>query len=374
MAKVRSGNFNKDTFQLSIYAMFVSLISLFAVTYNNTSDYTFTTYFISMWVWLGAAYAVVFCIRKIHKDVSVYLVGNYLIAACLFQCFMALLIDAVPSVKLFVNTFFNLGSDYLDKVNRLYGIGAALDVAGTRFTAVLIIIAAILPRLRDRKLIPVYVFAFLFIAVVGNMIARTATVGLLLGLFLLVWETKVLTFRFLPEYNKLWGWIGSLSAIGVLFIAYLCVANENVYHDISYAFEGFFSLAEKGSWQVSSNEILMRMYVFPETMKTWLLGDGYFDNPVSTDPYFTGRVTAGFYMGTDVGYLRYIYYFGLIGLLAISAVFCKATNICMSRFHDYRKMFLLLLAVNFIVWFKVSTDMFPAFAAFLLIDADDGKE
>ena len=368
-----SGTFNRDTFQLSILAGFVSLISLFAITYNDTTDYAFVSYIVSMWVWIGAAYAVVFCIRKVHNDVSIRLVGNYLIVVCVFQCAMALLIDIVPSLKLWVNTYFNLGGEYLDEVNRLYGIGAALDVAGTRFSAVLIIIAAILTHLRDNesRFIPVYVFAFLFITVVGNMIARTTTVGALLGLFLLIWETKLLTFRSFKKYYKLWSWVGAILAIGVCYIVYLCSTDDVIYHDIRYEFDGFFSLVETGTWQVSSNEILMGMYVFPETLKTWLVGDGYFANPVFTDPYFTGRVVAGFYMGTDVGYLRYIYYFGIIGLIAISAVFCKSAQICISRFSDYKSLFLLLLFVNFIVWFKVSTDLFPAFAAFLLIDGDN---
>lgn len=370
----RNGQLNKDTFQLSVHALFVSLISLFSITYNNTSDYVFVTYIISMWVWLGAAYAVYFCIKKVHHGISICLFGNYLIAACLFQCFLALLIDAVLPVKLWVNTFFDSGSVFLNNVDRLYGIGAALDVAGTRFSAVLIIIAAILSRVRESKLIPIYVFAFLFITVVGNMIARTTTIGFLLGLFLLIVETKVFTFRLLSEYNKLWGWMGDILGVGVIYIIYLCSINEGFYHDIRYAFEGFFSLVEKGTWQVSSNEILIGMYVFPETLKTWVVGDGYFANPIFTDPYFTGHVTDGFYMGTDVGYLRYIFYFGVIGLISISAVFCKSAYICISRFPDYRKMFLMILLANFIIWFKVSTDLFPVFAAFLLVAANDEAE
>lgn len=61
------------------------------------------------------------------------------------------------------------------------------------------------------------------------------------------------------------------------------------------------------------------MYVFPDNLKTWIIGDGYFSNPYNTDPFYIGTRSRGYYMGTDVGYLRFIFYFGLIGLSAFIA-------------------------------------------------------
>lgn len=139
--------------------------------------------------------------------------------------------------------------------------------------------------------------------------------------------------------------------------------------DLRFGFEGFFSLWEKGSWEVASNEKLTNMYVFPDNLKTWIIGDGYFSSPRDTDPYFTGELVGGYYMGTDAGYLRFIFYFGLIGLSAISAVLIKSAMICYDAFKEYKTMFIALLAVNFIVWFKVSTDIFPVFAPFIALSA-----
>ena len=119
--------------------------------------------------------------------------------------------------------------------------------------------------------------------------------------------------------------------------------------------------------------MLQNMYVFPEAIKTWLIGDGYFSPPQDTDPYFTGKIRLGYYMGTDVGYLRFIFYFGLIGLAAISAVMCKAAFICARKFRAERALFIMLLAINFIVWFKVSTDIFLVFAPFLVADPEEER-
>ena len=138
-----------------------------------------------------------------------------------------------------------------------------------------------------------------------------------------------------------------------------------------FAFEGFFSLVEQGEWDVSSNNSLMNMYVFPDNAKTWIIGDGYFDGPSNTDPYYVGPTMTGFYMWTDVGYLRFIFYFGLIGLGAFMAFFYKCGQTCATKFSGYSVMFWIILLLNYIIWFKVSTDIFLVFALFLCISKED---
>ena len=45
----------------------------------------------------------------------------------------------------------------------------------------------------------------------------------------------------------------------------------------------------------------------------------------------------------------------------------------MNRFASYRSLFFVILLLNFIVWFKVSTDIFLVFALFLCLDKDDDQ-
>lgn len=83
--------------------------------------------------------------------------------------------------------------------------------------------------------------------------------------------------------------------------------------------------------------------------------------------YYVGENWHGFYKATDVGYLRFIYYFGVIGLAAFSWFFCAVTAVCRKRFPRYAMFFGFLLLLNFLVWFKVSTDIFVVFAPFLCL-------
>ena len=376
LAQKRNAVMNKDFFVLSLLACFVSLAGLIAVSYNETYDYTYATYIISMWVWLGGAYLTICCMRWLHQKVSPELIMQYLIGVCVSQCFLALLIDSFEPFKDFVNTYVAsfdfVQFDQLNEGGRLYGIGASLDVSGLRFSAVLVMIAYLSMQKEartDNLKIVVYLIAFCIIAIVGNMMARTTTMGV--GLSLVYWMYAWYKDK---EGKRVWIWAAVIVGMTILVSSYLYHINQNFKEDIRFAFEGFFSLWEKGEWDVSSNDRLKNMFVFPDNTKTWLIGDGYIENPYSRDPYYTGPRYGGYYMGTDVGYLRFIFYFGLIGLSFFLMFFGKATQICMRRFKGYGLLFLLILSVNLIGWVKVSTDIFLVFALFLCIDSNESAE
>lgn len=371
LSKSRNSLINKDIFVLSILAAVVSLIGLVSVTYNDTFDYTYTTYVISMWVWLSAAYVVIFFMRLVHGSVSVYLLCNYLIALCVGQCVLALLMNFFAPVEQFIYSIIDEGTaNFLEKKNRLSGLGVGLDVAGSRFSAVLVMLSFILVKYSNRVIehIYLYILSFLIISVVGNMIARTTSVGMIMSILYFIiairfYELNVFKKRFLF-------WIITILLVFTPMLIYSYSSIPEMRQNLRFGFEGFFSLWEKGKWEVSSNSILQDMYVFPETLKTWLIGDGYFDSTAS-DPYYTGKEWKGYYMATDVGYLRFIYYFGLAGLFAFTLFIYNAARICIKRFPSNKMLFIMLLAINFIVWFKVSTDIFLVFALFLCIDKDE---
>lgn len=370
LAKTRMASIGRDFLTLSVIACLVSLAGLIAVAYNETNDYTYASYIVSMWVWLGGAYLAVSCMRWLHEKVTISLVANYLIAVCVAQCIIALLIDNFPGFENFVQTYIAgfdwVGFEQLSEGERLYGIGATLDVAGLRFSAVLTMIAYLSVKSvenSNHKLTVLYILAFGIITLIGNMMARTTVVGV--GLSCVYW---IYASRSMANRKVLWRYIVGMVGVAVVVSTILYNKDAAFKEDIRFAFEGFFSLVEKGEWNVSSNERLKNMYVFPDNFKTWVIGDGYIENPYNRDPYYIGPKWGGYYMATDVGYLRFIFYFGVVGLALFMAFFAKATQVCIRHFKEYRLFFLMLLAVNFIVWFKVSTDIFLVFALFLCLN------
>ena len=375
IAKGRKGNIDKDFFVLSLIALSLSLFSLVAMVYNNTRDGSFLTYFVSMWVWLGGAYTAIQVIKKVHGYVSVELVCNYLIAVCVAQCIIAYSMSVMPVLKSFVDSFLGGEDAFMGKAeDRLYGVGAALDVAGLRFSAVLVMLAflSVNHSSEHTGISLLYVIAFFVIAIIGNMMARTTSVGVIL--ILLFWLFNGIKNRNKDQVGKLGKWLTIITLIVVPFIIFQYNTNPVFKENIRFGFEGFFSLAETGKWQTGSSDILLNhMIVLPESIKTWLIGDGYGANPAG-DPYYIGPDYHGFYMGTDIGYIRFLFYFGIFGAIALVSLICYAAFSCIRRFPSYKIMFLLILAVNLIVWFKVSTDIFMVFALFLCISKEDNDE
>lgn len=375
----------KNLFPLFMIAAVVSLIGVLSMTLNNTIDDAYSGYLTSMAVWLSAAYVVCSCIKYTHGTITVNMLCDYLVAVCVMQCFCVLLIDNSPMFKSIFDRYVDMNQAMMTEMNRLYGFGAALDVAGTRFSAVLILIVATVMKQKDAisnfKLL-YYVASFAIITVVGSMVARTTYVGVGLAALYVVFTTEYSSKVTVNTLRKFVIVVATI-LVSVTVCIYYYHHNANFHHLIRFAFESFFNLFEQGEFTSASTNTLKSMYVFPDNSKTWIIGDGYFSNPYWSDWTYTyiDQNKRGFYKGTDVGYLRFIFYFGVIGLSAFCIFICKAAQICIEKCRKYAAMFLFILLANFIIWFKVATDLFLIFALFICavnmmdeVDEQDGGQ
>ena len=370
MSKQKTDFINRSFLTLSLWATAVSLAGYMAVVINATNDYTYATYIVSMWVWIMAAYFLMLCLKEIHNGLTVHIIINYVVAVCSFQCVFALFYEYNPSFREFIDGL-NIGLRLVyETKGRMQGLAAALDPAGIRFAASLVLLGYVL---FDRHLSEhftrntiLYILSFALITVVGNMISRTTSVGAILAIAYWIYKSLVSTYNSRKEIFKIWGIIGIILLGAIPFLTYKYNMDYQFRQNLRFGFEGFFSLAEKGTWEVNSNEILKSMVVFPDNAKTWIIGDGYIEDPSNgRDPFYVGEIFNGYYKGTDIGYLRFIFYFGLVGLASFIGFFIYATKACMDRFPRRKMLFVMLLMLNFIVWLKVSTDIFQFFALFL---------
>ena len=355
---------------LLIYSGLISLLAVFSAIIHNTQERSYTTYFLSMLVWLSAGYVVVRCIKAVHGKVSIELLANYIIAVSVVQGLIAVIADNyAPLDNLIISAV--PGIAWGKTVNRLYGFGqmASMDSGGIRFAIASVLCAHNLKNLaqEDRtKGIPLLVLCFLILTFTGNLVARTTLVGTGIGLaYLLIYISPFKTSISSSTF-KVWLWLIVEVLIGFTFVAALYNTNEQVHYRIRFGFEGFFSLVEKGHWQTGSNDVLADMYVFPDNAQTWIFGDGYFVHP-SDDLNFLGELYYGYYMNTDVGYLRFIFFFGLIGLAVYSMYIIYAGRVCNRMFPGNLLLFMALTSMNFVIWFKVATDCFFILAIFICL-------
>lgn len=371
MARKRCFVLNKDIITIVLCALPISLFSWISNIYNETHDYSFNNYFVSIFVWMGAAFVVLALMKAVHGILGVNLVAKYLIAVCCMQCILALIMEYNQNVSSFVNGLMVDGWGVMGDVgDRMHGLGCALDVAGGRFAAILLMNAFLLTKAKARIEIYFHTIAFIVIAVIGNMIGRTTSVGVIMSIVYWCYDALLIKTTKKEYLNHL----GVLLLVSIPIMVILYHTNDIFFKNMRFAFEGFFSLAEKGKWDMNSTNILTEhMVVFPDNMKTWIIGDGYGANPYN-DPYYTGPAYHGFYMGTDIGYLRFIFFFGILGMFSMITMFICFYRICCNRFSEYKNLILLLLILNLIIWFKATSDLLPVFAILLCVSKEENEE
>lgn len=340
------------------FAVLFSLICFISVDYNYTSDFSYATYFVSFAVWVFSAYTVCTLIRWGHGEVNFMLITYYLAGVCFVQCFLALAIDSFPLFQILVDRYIDQGQEFLLKVNRLYGIGASLDNSGVRFSIVLIMIAGVLSKeisvQSSRWKIIMLLSAFFIIVIIGNIMSRTTSAGAGLAMLYFMWSTGIFKMIIKSNFFKFYLIFGFMLIMAVLVTAYFYQTNRIFHDQIRFAFEGFFNWVEIGVWRTDSTDKLNRnMWIWPTDLKTWVIGSGLYDN---------------WAFGTDIGYCRFVLYCGIMGFGMFASFFVYNAAAFASKYRQYKDMFFFLLILTFVIWIKVSTDIFLIYALFYCMD------
>ncbi len=343
-----------------LYALMIAglfaLVNYISLIINNSDDYSYTSYPASALVWILGAYGAITFIRWTHKKVTIELVVRYLAGGAAFHSVLSQMITRNDSVKDFINSIFFISQD-MEEMQRLYSFGVGLDSSGVRFAVILIMIAGVLTLSKVVKksigLMTFYFLCFAIISVLGNIISRTTTLGMGLGLLVFALSTGLYRFVIKVGKIKVMRIFGVMLAIGIPTVIYYYNVNSSFQTQIEYGFEGFFSLFESGEFQTSSTDELSTMWVWPQDTQTWLIGSGLFLSRSSDFTYFS-----------DIGYCRFIFYSGLIGITVLGLYFIYNSIYFAIRYPRYKYIFLLMIVVTFVIWTKVATDIFQLYALF----------
>ena len=365
LLKDRTVRLSHTTLISGFIALVFSAWCLFSTTANGTTDNTYVTYWRSFATWMLGAYAVYFLLRQHSEKVDLCTLTRFLAIVCVCQCVIALLIDNISGIKRFVDSIF-VGGEYFSRYLRLYGIGCALDPAGCRFSVVQVMIAHQIATNKDvrnsTKSLLQFLLAFIAITVIGSMISRTTMVGSALGLgFIVISVFRLRKGGFITKDQF------RLFLVFFLLITTAIMVTVGVYRASSvfrsylrFGFEGFFTWAETGEFHTGSTDTLMQlMWIWPSDPRTWMIG--------------SGRIGV-FEWGTDIGYCNFVLTCGLIGLVIYSGYFIYNHLSLNGKYNNFFITSLLLIALTFIIWAKVTTDIFFIDALLFCIDGDKQNE
>lgn len=222
-------------------------------------------------------------------------------------------------------------------------------------------------NIKLRKLSLFYLISLPILTLGTLLYGRIGSVVSILAIIILI-----LFFLTRPEnINKALLVVFGISFI-IVILGIISLFNESVRVWFLWAFELIISFIEKGEFSSTSTNILFeRMYFIPD-LKAFLIGHGLYTEPA----------TGAYYMGTDVGFLRAIMFYGFIPtllmyiavLLPVIGIYKRMKNILSKKY----KYYLLILLVMLLVVFEIKGGIYHHYYAaiipfYMVINYQDRK-
>ncbi len=280
----------------------VAIVAALSIIGNLSHDFYFVKWAIINMLYFFGAYLMFQLLRGAFKDFSFDRLVDLLVLCAVVQLSLSLVMFFSPEVKNTLQPLIHeseIAKEAMERAaTRLVGFGTHFFLSGT-IHAFILIMTAISFTLRKVSLFKsvVMMLSFIFIAAVGSIMARTTLVGVLFAIVI------VLLGRRGKKYF-ISGLLLSTIIISVASVSFIDLIGDDMELLFNFGFEGFINYQETGSFSTISTDGMMRLYKFPTTWETWLLGDAIYE---------AGK---GYYMNTDIGYCRLIFYFGVIGFIA----------------------------------------------------------
>jgi hypothetical protein len=360
--KIIFQNTNKYFFYLLII-LTIPIIPILATTLiNNEFDARFFGNVFQNIIYLFGAFYIIEIIRKKNIKVTPFLLCKYISISIFIHNLLSFLIYLFPSLLSIVIGIQSMDKNFLYAMentlkfnSRFIGIGIGSYFSGGTISIIGSITCTYVVLKTKNNII--WWIILIGINILGVFIARIAFGGILLSLFLIIrhwYKNKQLNetlFRLL------------ISSFIIITILYVWNQWSVVYKDnplFKHSFEVFLNLSESNSFQAGSIDHMRDMFIIPDNDKTLLIGDGKFSNPDDS-----------FYMHTDVGYSRLLYYYGIIGAICffLPFFFLLRYLIHKNNDNDFRYMLyslmILLLVCNIKGLIDVNWLMFLFFCIYI---------
>lgn len=303
----RKAVINVGHYKLCILSIFVIILSLLHTVINQSFDFSLLVKFVASLLFIPSSILVIDIIKKTTCSFSEITVLEWIVYTTIGQAIISLLLFIQPALM-----------DIWLSVMKLTDAGESIasSSAGFRLIAfakyqfanmavmygLALLCAITIAFSGESKLYnnhkPIFYISVILICVAGVLSARTFFIILLLAIIyasFLLWKKKG---------SKSILYIIYLSVIVILLITMAISLLEDSEYARTYkwAFEWLINFQDNGKLHTDSTSTLSDMYIYPEQTKTWLIGDGLFSNQNGT-----------FYKDTDAGYIRSLFYWGIIG-------------------------------------------------------------
>lgn len=293
----------KKLYVIILLCIFFSLYAIL-VTIQNDINYVMFRYFFNFICFLFVSYWGLTMLKNKEHVITIGRILDIWLYSSMIQMVISLLMFIYNDFFIFMNSIQHLSYGMISRLDlaeyRLMGLGNSFFGAGFNYGIDLLALV-MLPYLNGSRIYnnkKLYILLLLMVLFVGILSARTFVVSIVLAALLFFWYNRNDLVRFVFKCLGLFIFIfTSYGLLGRLFSS--TSKDFEKVHD--WAFELFLVYGETGSLRTSSSDKTLSMYVFPDTIETWMFGDGLMN-----------YVDGSFYMHTDVGIIRLIFYWGIL--------------------------------------------------------------
>ncbi|MFT4202928.1 MAG: hypothetical protein QM610_03355 [Chitinophagaceae bacterium] len=328
----------------------MTVLSIVSMNFNGTGDTQFLYYFSTPLLMLSSGYFTVWVFRRFYGErLSFQVIAYYCVGVVFFQLCLGLAMYLNGGFRNFLLSKTQEGIVQLNNrgtVGRFMGFGAFFMNLGVANGVGLLLASIILKNHRVYSLggwdkIKIS-FMLIFIGILGMFQARTT---LFCDLFMLAFmsvsslrlDYAMMKNGILRVFNIML--VAALFLLSIVALFPEFIASNNI--AFQYGFEMFESVSQGNGLKTHSSDLLSWMLtIWPKSSKTWLIGDAWYIDP-----------NGGFYMRTDVGYARLIFYFGIFGMLLfyiyeIAVVWCSFYKIARLSVAFLIYFTLMVLLIN----------------------------
>lgn len=327
---------------VSVLLLFGVLIAWagFCAYMGSTSDDFALQYTKSQIAWIFSAYLIVYVFFKIHPNGGLHLMIYYLIAVITLQGIISVWMFFDAEVFNFFDNIamsngLSTGKRAATEGKRLLGYGVAFFGGGIVCGLSLIMIAYVFMRRKWNIIMQVF-WALLYVAtfLVGMLFARTALVGLIASIALILILYFKVDAKGRSQTFSLFFYSSLLLSVGVgmVFQFFPEVAE--------WAFEPFLEYTDKGEFRTESSEGIYYMFWLPTTFNEWVFGRGI-----------------GSYWGSDVGFTRLLFWFGIPGTFLYFAYQYKIMKLSFSGDSIFNLTLVVMFVYNLALNIKGLSDL-----------------
>jgi len=338
-------NINEKIIKIYKYSFLIVIWSFLCTSiFNNQLDFTYVKHTYTITIMLLSCYACTYLIKRTFNKLDFEIVTKFYFVCLLIQSLVAIVIFVNPSFASFIMQIQSLGEReqdifrvQLDEQTRFFGFGLLFYTASFFYGAGLIFLSYTIRYLNIYNKVLLIIF-YIFLAIVGMALSRSTIIGIVLSLLILIFPINV-TQGLTKKIFKSIIFIGIVAFISVL-ITFLNFDFVDKYSSlIDNVFDFVLVLFETGSLESNSAKGTFDMYVLPKEEYTYFFGTGIYE--------FYSSIQDFNY--SDIGYLRLLYYSGILGLILFIIFELKVLKYA---FHDnnlkiiYFAMVALLLITN----------------------------